>query len=226
MAEGKPGMSGWRIALNIVGAMMLVVFGSCAFCVYMVDQKKSERAARASRSAEPPQPPPPLVPQPPSGLSDTVSVANFTKDTRLDECDDFTVTVPPEVDGGEETLMKALDGLSQNILKGKKKGLSKIGRPCSEQFRTAHVLATCVVHQDVKGDSGTALSLDVAARYYNLDTLTSNDRYMKDCIDMQGDWQAVEKDSDEYREALHARTRRQMEGLVDKAEKMQKDLGQ
>jgi hypothetical protein len=54
----------------------------------------------------------------------------------------------------------------------------------------------------------------LAIRYYNLDTLASSDTYMKRCIDMKGgDWQAVGKDSDEYREAVRARARREVENL-------------
>jgi hypothetical protein len=225
MPDSGAGMSGWRIALNIVGAMMLVVFGSCAFCVYMAGQKKSDDEARTARAAEN-TPVAPTPPSPPSGLSGTVSVANFTKDTRLDECDDFTITVPPEVDGGEEVLSKNLEAVSQSFVKMKKKstGLSRIGKPCTEQFRTARALAACTAHWE--GDSGSSLTVDMTSRYYNLDTITGSDTYMKGCIDMQGDWQAAEKDSDEYREALRARARREVEKATRQLEKMQGAAGQ
>ena len=36
---------------------------------------------------------------------------------------------------------------------------------------------------------------------------------MKGCIDGKGDWQAVSKDSDEYREAVRARARREVDSL-------------
>ena len=228
MAEGKAGMSGWRIALNIVGATILVVFGSCAFFVYMAGQKKSDDAARGTaHSAESPHAPPPLVPEPPAGFSGTVSVATFTKGTRLDECDDFTITLPPETDGGQEILSKTLDAMSKDLATlvvrgGGGKKSSKIGKPCAEQFRTTPVLATCVAQ--LKGDAGG--ELDVAVRYYNLDTITSSDTYMKNCLDMHGDWQAADKDSDEYREAVHARARREAEGIVKNAQKTQESLAQ
>jgi len=98
-------------------------------------------------------------------------------------------------------------------------GLSKIAKLCSEQFRTTPVLATCAAHQQVKEDSGSGADLDIVSRYYNLDTLTSSDTYMKNCIDMQGDWQAAEKDSDEYREALRARARREVEKATRQLER-------
>jgi hypothetical protein len=216
MAEGKAGMSGARIALNIVGAMMLVVFGSCAFCVYLAEHKKPDDSARAASAAEklPAAPAPMPVP---TGLSGTVSVAYFTKDTRLDECDDFTATLSPEIDAGPEAISKFLDALAQP--KKGMKGLSKIGKPCAEQFRTNRALATCTAHQVIKGDSGKGVDLDIRGSYYNLDTLTSDDTYMKNCFEMQGDWQAVDKDSDEYREAVRARARHEVE-------KLQKTLGQ
>jgi hypothetical protein len=69
------------------------------------------------------------------------------------------------------------------------------------------------------GDVSGKGAIDYEARYYNLDSLTNGNAYMKFCLDMKGDWQGVDKDSPEYREAVRARARREME-------KLQKTLGQ
>jgi hypothetical protein len=224
MADGKAGMGGWRIALNIVGAIMLVVFGSCAFCVYIAEHKKPDNSARAASAAEelPAAPAPMPVP---TGLSGTASVANFTKDTRLDECADFTITLPPDVDASAEAIEKSVVALAKSLTKGKI-GMSLLSKLCTEQFGTNSVLATCTAHQQIVGDSGKGVEFVIFVHYYNLDTLTKSDTYMKNCLDMQGDWQAVDKDSDEYREAVRARGRREMEGIVKNAQKMQESLGQ
>jgi hypothetical protein len=74
----------------------------------------------------------------------------------------------------------------------------------------------------MKGDGGAVWGtgkIDYEARYYNLDSLTNGNAYMKFCLDMKGDWQGVDKDSAEYREAMRARARREFE-------KLQKSLGQ
>jgi hypothetical protein len=220
-------MSGWRIALNILGAMLLVVFGSCALCVYVADHKKSEDAARKAGAAKKVAPPPIPVP---SSISRSVSYANFTKDTHLDECTDFTVTILSDLDDVDEAGAKFLDAIAVSLrskeMKKRNPNLSIIGKTCAEQFQSARVLAACTVHNDGM-DAGTAgRSVDIVSRYYNLDTITRSDAYMKSCFDDHGDWQAVDKNSDEYREAVRTRARREMEGVVEKAEKMQKALGQ
>jgi cell division protein FtsB len=215
----KKGMSVFSGVLLALFVFFIVLpFGgamTCMVCTKLRADKVAEEVASA-RGAEARQAAPVPSQQTPLGFSGTVSVANFTKDTRLDECDDFIVTVPPDATDGSDLLARTLDNVSQSFVKGKKKsmpGLSKIGRPCAEQFRVNQALATCVVHHVGKLDSGIGLAVGIVGRYYDLDTLTSNDTYMKNCIDMNGDWQAVDKDSDEYREAVRERARREVEGL-------------
>jgi len=102
---------------------------------------------------------------------------------------------------------------------------SRIYKSCTDQFKTNPVLATCTTHSTMnmaRADAGVPLGvyvLDSVERYYNLDTITHDDVYMKNCIDMKGDWTAAEKNSPEYREAARARARREIE-------KAQKALGQ
>ena len=201
---------------------------TCMVCTRLRADKAAEEVASA-RAAEVPLAAPALTQEAPLGFSGTVSVANFTKDTRLDECDDFTVTVPPGVADGANKLAKSLDYISQSFVKGKKQsrpGLSKIAHPCAEQFRVNHPLATCVAHQEGKLDSGVGLAADIVGRYYNLDTIRTSDTYMKNCIDMNGDWQAVDKDSDEYREAVRDKASREVEKAQRELEKMQGTGGQ
>lgn len=53
----------------------------------------------------------------------------------------------------------------------------------------------------------------IESHYYDLDSL-SNDVYMRECIDRKGDWQAVDKTSDEHREAIRARACREIEQMT------------
>ena len=215
--KGSGVFSGVLLALIVF--FVVLPIGGIVTCVVCVKIRADKPGASAS---EAPRAPPPTETEPPDGLSGTVSVAKFTKDTRLDECVDFTITLPPA--RGKEALAKMLDALSQTMIKGEK-GLSKIAKPCSEQFRTVPVLATCTGHQEMKGDAGGG-SVDMEGRYYDLDTLTSSDTYMKNCLDLQGDWEATDKDSDEYREAVRVRARREINTARQQLEKLQGAVGQ
>lgn len=156
-----------------------------------------------------------LPPPPPAPTTVTVSVATFTpKDTLLDECTDMTFPLPRGTDAGAADVA---DRFAKLLLMpgGKKNTLSRIYRPCTEQFQDSAPLATCVSHQSwplTKPDAGNPLTLeiDTQERYYDLDSLTNSNEYMKDCLDMKGDWHAVDKNSEAYRDAVRARARREL----------------
>jgi hypothetical protein len=136
------------------------------------------------------------------------TIVTFTKATLLDECTEVAIELPPTADAGAASDF--LEKLVDNIMKGMKQGASRIYKGCTEQFRTNPVLATCTVSTEVKGDSGAA-EIMITERFYDLDTITTSDSYMKQCIEVKGDWQAVDHDSQEYREAVRARSRREVE---------------
>jgi hypothetical protein len=167
-------------------------------------------------SARPPSTPPAdpapatPTPPPPEPLHAGVSIANFTKETLLDECVDFAITMPIDYDGGQESVTKVAEGLAQTM---KKRGMSRLAKTCSDQFRTTPVVASCSAHKQMKSDGGKPADVDIISRYYDVGTLTKSDGYMKDCIDIQGDWQGLDKTSDEYKAAVHAKTMRQVEKL-------------
>ncbi|MGO9838776.1 MAG: hypothetical protein ACLP1X_31745 [Polyangiaceae bacterium] len=147
----------------------------------------------------------------------TTSVASFTKDDLLDECDDFTFTLAPGVDAGAADIENGFEGFVRG-----KKGMSRLTRRCAEQFATNAVLATCTMDAEkgvTKGDPAPGVTVGIKGRYYNLDTLTKSDVYRKNCIDIRGAWDTVDQDSDAYRTAVRARA-------VREAEKAQKTLGQ
>ncbi len=221
-------MGGWRIALNIVGAVIIVFFGSCAVCVHLAHKATDEAAAApAEQDTKVVEAPPP---EPPSGFSGTMSVATFEKGDVLDRCSDFTVTPPKDAPPGW-TWSPTEPGVGETSV--------PLQKPCKQQFQNRPVLATCVLpaaqypDRDADVPRGAhvrpvdrGITLAVVRHYFNLSTLASNDRYMRVCMDGGGDWQAVDKDSDGYREAVRARARREVESIVKKAEKMQENLGQ
>jgi hypothetical protein len=169
--------------------------------------------------------PEPTSTEPEPLLSESVSFANFTKDDVLDECTDFAIkiTAPEGTDASAKTLARVVDagaGIVAGLMKDLQKGRngSPLQRPCAQQFRTNPVLATCNTQNRDPWKNGLVADVEVIARYYDLDVLTKSDSYMKDCLTGKGDWQAVARDSNEYREAEMARARHDLE-------KLQKRLG-
>jgi hypothetical protein len=138
----------------------------------------------------------------------TASVATFTGDNLLEECDDFVVTLPPGVDTGP----LALDRLVDSIKRGKNGGASRLDKPCAEKFPKDPVLATCNASTEIKGDQGV-VKRAFMGRYYSLEMLQNSDVYMKDCLDMNGEWQVVSHESQEWRVAHVAWARREVERL-------------
>jgi hypothetical protein len=155
------------------------------------------------------------------------TVATFTKDTLLDECVDISLTMPPgsAADKGQEVIDKMVTTMVTDK-KDKARSKSRLNKPCAAQFRNNPVLATCAVRTPIpippKVDGGTpagAVDLQITSGYYSLDMIEKSDTYMKNCIDMKGDWQTVDHDSEAWRDAHMARARREVE-------KLQKTLGQ
>jgi hypothetical protein len=142
-------------------------------------------------------------------------VATFTKADRLDECAYFQVTAPLGYDAGadDDFMAKVLE----KMLKGAK-GLPapvRIYKPCDAQFQETPVLATCKATTETTSNKCT-FEIESTEQYYDLDQLQRSDAYMRDCLKMNGDWQAAEHDSDEYQEAVRARARRNVQKIVDK----------
>ena len=182
---------------------------------------------------------------PPAPTTVAVSLATFTKDTLLDECIDFTIT-PPQ---GTEVDAAFLDDFAEGITKGRVRNTpastarsiaatafverankgkpldgTRIYKTCTDQFREKPVLAKCAVRftTSVTGDHDADLGtyeVAIMRGFHNLDTLTNDDANMRQCIAAKGNWTGVDKDSTEYREAVRARARRNIE-------KLQRTLGQ
>lgn len=212
----KKGMSTFSaVLLALIVFFVVIPLGSCMACAVCAQVRRDEALAEPKTHAPAPTPiasadPVPTAPPAPTAIM--VSVATFTpKNTLLDECTDITITPPTGWDGGLEPLAEAFaKGITP-------KNASRIYKACADQFRTSPVLATCAnVHhsEPLKNDAGVTrgtIELDIESRYYDLDNLTNGNEYMKDCLDLKGDWQGLDKNSDEYREAVRARARRNVE---------------
>jgi hypothetical protein len=190
-------MAGVRLSGHLsVGLLLLVEL--LAACSKTEDEARARTIPEASVTA------------PDAGAPQAASVASVSHG-RLFECDDFTMTRlqgPSDQSAAETDLV---GGFVSGFLE-RNKAASRISKPCKDAFPTSPVLATCIAHissQLTKADSRVALGtyeVLMASRYYDPDALTSDDSYMKGCAEMKGDWQAVDKNSEEYKAAVRVRS--------------------
>jgi hypothetical protein len=160
----------------------------------------------------------PAAPSPPQ----TASIASLDADGLLNECDEFTITYSQGT-ANKDVQASLVESVVGGFLK-KNIRASRLTRPCSDEFRANTVLASCVTRVSselTKSDSDAELAiyeLQMTSRYYNLEMLAGSDAYMKACTERKGDWQALDKNSDEYKAAVQSRIRFEL----DKAKKAAK----
>lgn len=149
------------------------------------------------------------------GLTEVVvSVAHFVKDN-LDECMDASLrTSKPDV---------ATKLLRESLHKDKDKSTTLLPTTCADAFKDRLVLATCTAetskrrdHADAgPADGGVeAASLSLVSRYYRFETVVESDLFMKQCFEMQGRWNALRRDSEEFQRAQRDYHARKLERLV------------
>lgn len=150
-------------------------------------------SAPVTKAAEPPPPPP--APKPYAGRA---SVAHFEKD-QIFECLDIAVDIPPPPDAGADWTPS--EDILGRTLKAMAKNSTKISKTCAEQFADRTVLASCTMKQNGKTDAGTSASATITAHFYNFEDVGNDDAQMKDCLKGGGDWQAISRDSVEWKKA-------------------------
>lgn len=134
--------------------------------------------------------------------------AIFDKGGALAICVDIDVRGKRAADAGPWTAsarQRLIDRMNQEDAGTAPKGMTNaaVGDSCERAFPDRLVLASC---KPSNGD-GTVL-------YYSFDLL-KNDVEMRDCLKvLHGDWQALRRDSDEYR---HAKARYDAERAIDLA---------
>jgi hypothetical protein len=134
----------------------------------------------------------------------TFSVANMRQDV-LDDCIDFTIRVESPSATGLDWATKDAPDLHTHLAKLG----TELRKPCSEQFADRLVLATCVAITKREGQE-----LQLIERYYNPDTVGLDDIYLQECLRLGGIWEAVAKDSPEFRKARAKATLRGLTALA------------
>jgi hypothetical protein len=131
-----------------------------------------------------------------------VSFAGFNRDV-LDVCEDVSMrgTLIPDADARE--VLASIQHHGEEMWKGvqsKQKGsrsVVKLGRPCGEQFADRKPFAVCsdeVIAQAMAAFRGTTV-------YYSFANVFRSDFAMRKCLEHNGSWRTMSRDSDEFREA-------------------------
>jgi hypothetical protein len=159
-------------------------------------------------SALTPSPPRRPIPQPPA-----VSVASFAQPGGLlEECDDFALEWPIELDVGSASLAPGEAGVvaAEAILEfalRTRPGTTRVGRSCVIQFPWASnpILATCTTSWGAfdAGEAGVH-PLGETRRYY--DPAAIDGQLTADCLERDGEWHALPKDSRAFQDALRIRS--------------------
>jgi hypothetical protein len=117
----------------------------------------------------------------------------------LNECDDLEITGSVQLtDAGPLDLEQAFAAISDSPrAKAKENLLTRLRRQCGEEFRDRTPLATCMWAKDYA--TGT---LRGRIAHYSAKDVFSSDSLMKECLSVwHGKWNAVSRDSEEYRRA-------------------------
>ena len=172
----------WR-SQGALGAMVVCLVSSSSAC-------------RQQATRDPPAPAPPTKPK--QLTISALSVAVFDHDD-LVECEDFEVGGTPNPDADLNALTAEVKKRADDVWKGlsKQQGSresTRLQRSCIDQFRDRKAFATCSMVAD---------NAVVRAKwsYYSFPNVFRNDGAMKECIKSKGTWEALSRESDEFREA-------------------------
>ena len=187
--------------LMIFGGLVIDLVGATA-CSGTRQAPTRESVVSRSAAAQPP----PSAPRPTnqSGFEKTFSVAN-SRQGSLEECVDLVVRVGPMVNGTAHSSDEVAARVQSRLMEFG----TALKRPCAEQFATSLVLATCYAVTKREGQE-----LELIQHYYNPTTVGLEDLYMRECLRLGGTWEALAKDSPEFRKARANATIRSLEALV------------
>lgn len=135
----------------------------------------------------------------------------------LEECDDFALEWPIELDVASvasvgraegEAGVVAAEAIAEFALRTRP-GTTRVGRGCVIQFPWAGnpILATCTASWG-PFDAGAAgvHPLGETRRYY--DPAIIDDRLMADCVERGGEWHAMPKGGSAFQDAVRLRSQR------------------
>lgn len=191
------------------------VFLAALGCLFACEEQKTATPVVEVAPAAAPVPAPvaPPEPDPPKEVIVSTTVATFRQE-KLDECVDLVAALPPDATD-EET-----EGLRERFLEKMKASASGVKlvptrKLCAEQFTDRTPVATCIVPEQKMPfrETGEA-RLILASTYYRAETARKDDTFMRQCLEMGGDWKehGPANPQGERLESLRHRLMRESEG--------------
>lgn len=126
---------------------------------------------------------------------------------QLDECVDFNIRMTATGTGvpadWREQAKKTFAALSASMSKtkpGEKKTI-EISKSCAEQFSDRKPFATCTIPPKQENANQVFSEMHLRGARYMFETVFLSDGAMKECLGAGGKWEAVSRDSDEFRMA-------------------------
>lgn len=190
--------------------LLIVILVASGCCIPSGEQP--EAPGTSVRPAEPepaaevvePEPAEPEVsPDPPNSIRRVNHIANFAND-QLTHCADMELfAVPP--DPLPERWPPAELELEE--------GQMRVQRPCAESFPDRTSLGTCTARIENSPETGGHAVMSIVEYWYTADAVLDDDRLMRECLEMGGSWEAIDRDSAAAQQARLQQARRELEAL-------------
>jgi hypothetical protein len=136
----------------------------------------------------------------------TAARAKFNGD-QLDECVDLNARITAiGTSVAADWRQKAEKGFATVMASmfkpkpGDKKTI-ELEKSCADQFRDRKPFATCTAAADRRSDAIHSVEVQIQSNRYMFETVFLSDGAMKECLSEGSKWEAVSRDSDEFRMA-------------------------
>lgn len=145
----------------------------------------------------------------------TASMAGFDGDQMV-SCVDLIFDVvagdgPLDRATGSNRLAAWVDARAKSSTNGPK--TIRIPKLCSHQFSDREPFARCKLESNQESHA----TLIMSEYFYSFSHVFESDETMKECLEMKGDWNAIARDSQRFREAALDHDLKNARKLVDKA---------
>jgi len=148
--------------------------------------------------------------------------ASFNRD-QLDECVDInarmTVTGTGAPADWREQAKKKFAAVTASLFKpkpGDKKTI-ELEKSCAEQFSDRKPFAACTAAPASQSDAIHSVELQIRNNWYMFETVFLSDGAMRECLSQGSKWEAVSRDSDEFRMAQLQDSTAKARKLIGKA---------
>lgn len=120
----------------------------------------------------------------------------------------------------EFTISSTSQAQIEEVLKKLAKGddsTTKLRQKCDVAFKDRLVLAKCTASSSKTIGDGGVLDVAIVSHYYRFATVIDSDLFMKQCLQIGGTWDALSRESDDFKRAELQHRLKKVEDLPKKA---------